>query len=315
VVVKNKYHLNDNQSSRGGLIQLFVFLLVCLGIAAIFSPWIYMGVQSLAQSSDAAWIKYLAKHPFHRYFNRVLQISMILGFWKIFKGTGFASMNALGLRGKNKRKDFVLGTVMSLLCLALYAIGLFALDIYSMKEEISQSFVRIVSGIIFTALAVSFLEELFFRGFLYQLCRREWGIQKALIFNCLFFAVVHFLKPLPSAMKEVDYLSGFKLLGLAFYQFSSTEFIPYFVLLVLLAAMLCWSLERTKNLWLAIGIHAGLILGIQLFGEITRYKSALPQWYFGGGDIKQGVAALIPLGIQFVVLYFWLNRSGSKKSP
>ncbi len=272
-----------------------------------------MGMQSLAASTDIGWIKTLARHPFHRYFNRVLQISIILGFWKIFKSTGFASIAALGLRSQRKGKDFVFGVLTSVAFLLVYAVGLFSLGFYSFRE-VSESLIKMSASIVFTALAVSFLEELFFRGFLYQLCRREWGIRKALIFNCLFFSTVHFLKPPSDQMTSIDSFSGFRLLRLAFYQFSSTQFIPYFLLLALLAWMLCWTLELRKNLWMAIGLHAGLIFGLQLFGEVTRYSSSLPQWYFGGGDMTRGISALIPMGLEFLVLYFWLNRSRRKET-
>jgi uncharacterized protein len=304
----------NNQIQRGGFVRLFVFLLVCVGIAVVLSPWIYLGMQSLAASTQNGFLIKLAGHPFHRYFNRVLQVSMILGFWKVFKSTGFASIDALGLRSRSKMKHFAVGAVFSLFFLAVYVVCLLGADIYFIRETfVASSLFKIVISILGTALAVSFLEELFFRGFLYQLCRREWGIQKALIFNCVFFAAVHFLKPPSGLITSVDGFSGFKLLGFAFYQFASTQFIPYFLLLVLLTCMLCWTLEATKNLWLAIGIHAGLILGIQVFGEISRYSSTMPQWYFGGGDLKDGVASWIPLAIQFAALYLWLHRSRRRK--
>ncbi len=67
--------------------RFLVFFLGCLAVAVVLTPPVYLLVQSSAGRSDAAWLHHLASHPFHRYFNRVLQISLLASVWWLLEGT------------------------------------------------------------------------------------------------------------------------------------------------------------------------------------------------------------------------------------
>src|SRR5687768_13098195 len=82
----------------GNLTRFTIFFLSCALIAAVATPWVYLGVQWAALHIGGGLLEYLSKHPFHRYFNRVLQVSILIGIWPLLKRTGFNSWQAFGLK-------------------------------------------------------------------------------------------------------------------------------------------------------------------------------------------------------------------------
>src|SRR3989338_1729340 len=97
------------------LVRFILFLLGCAILAAILTPWIYMGVHGMSESLQWPWLKALAKYPFHRYFNRVFQIAILLGIWSLLKNSGLFSLSALGLRAKRSLYLILVGFGTSLL--------------------------------------------------------------------------------------------------------------------------------------------------------------------------------------------------------
>ncbi len=77
----------------------------------------------------------------------------------------------------------------------------------------------------FIVLLAPFLEEIFFRGFVYRIFTKTWPIWFASITSALFFALFHF-------------------------EFKS--FIPLFILGILLN----FTYQRTQSLWTSFGFHA-----------------------------------------------------------
>lgn len=291
-------------------VRFWVFFLVCVLLAAGLSPWIYLGIRWSAATLHWSWLNYLAGHPFHRYFNRVLQVSLLIGVWRSLKRTGFNSFRALGFRAKDPFYLIFLGLGSSLLFFGGYGIMLFGLGWQRMSQEMPRDWVWFGSKIFLTAVMVSFFEEAFFRGYFYRLCQREIGHLRALGLNALFFSVVHYIKP-PKLedLKTVDWSSGFQMLGIAFQQFSNPlEIVGGILVLMWVARILCWTLDRTSNLYLAIGLHTGWIVTLQWNSELMHETTGWSTWVLGGGNLSQGVMALLPLTLQFLTIRWWLKR-------
>jgi len=294
------------------LVRFWVFFLTCALFAAVLSPWIYLGIQWSAITWGWGWLKYLAGHPFHRYFNRVLQLSIVIGILGLLKRTGFSSFHAFGFQANRPFYLILLGFGSSLVFLGGYALMIFELG--------WQRAVRVMPGggwmgigekIFFSAVMVGFLEETFFRGYFYQLCRREIGYIRALAFNAVFFSLVHYLKP-PRLedLRAVDWSSGFQMLGIALQRFADFgEMASGLLVLMWVAVVLCWTLERTSSLYLAIGLHAGWIVALQWNSELAHDATGWPTWVLGGGNLSQGIVSLIPLILQFLVLKWWLGST------
>ena len=298
------------------LARFWIFCAVCVLLAAVVSPWVYLGVQWAALTWDWQWLKYLGKHPFHRYFHRVLQAGILMGAWWLLKGSGFHSLQAFGLRTERP-----LGWMLAGFGLSLTVMGGYGLLMMGMGWQRwvgladGESWFHLGRKILLTMVIVSCLEELFFRGYFYRLCLRQMSRARALAINMIFFSLVHYIKPprvedLPS----VDWSSGFQMLGLACLRFSDPLQIVGGVIVLMVAAwFLCWTLDCASNLYLAIGLHAGWIMALQGSMELSRGATTWPAWFLGGGDLSQGILALLPLALQFWALKWWMTRGRTEK--
>jgi membrane protease YdiL (CAAX protease family) len=292
--------------------RFLVFFLGCLVMAVVLAPPVYLLVQSAAVRSDAAWLHYLAGHPFHRYFNRVLQVSLLASVWWLLKGSGFNTPAALGLKGPRPWRKLGIGVASSFLVMALYTAALFLVGWQqprAMPE--AERWVALLLRLGFTAAFVALLEELFFRGYLYGMCSREFGRALALALNLVLFPILHYFKPPHAdALGAVDALSGLRLLGMGFQRLANpAEIVGGLLVLVAITWMLCRAMDRSRGIHLSIGLHAGWILALQLNTELMTLSSSWPTWVLGGGDLSQGALALVPLGIQALFLHLWFSRS------
>ncbi len=291
--------------------RFLVFFLGCLAMAVVLAPPVYLLVQSAAARSDATWLHYLASHPFHRYFNRILQISLLASVWWLFKGSGFNTLASLGLRGPRPWRCLGIGAASSFAVMALYTAALF-LGGWQQPRAMpgAEQWGLLILRLGFTAAFVATLEELFFRGYLYGMCSREFGRALALALNLILFPILHYFKP-PHAdvLESVDALSGLRLLGMGFQRLADpAEIAGGLLVLVAITWMLCHAMDRSRGIHLSIGLHAGWILALQMNSELTTLSSSWPTWVLGGGDLSQGALALVPLGIQALFLHFWLAR-------
>lgn len=308
------------RSETQHLRRLFLFLGGCVLVAALVSPWIYLAVQWAVKTWGGEPWKYLSKHPFHRYFNRVLQGSMLIGIWGHLRRAGFLSWEALGLGRDRSLLLLGAGFGSSLVFLGAYAgvVGWYGGQAWEPTHAMDgMRALGFLLKVGVTAWIVSLAEEIFFRGYFYRLCCQETGPSRALWINILLFSTVHYLKPsqpFSLSSEDVHWYSGFMMMGNSLEWFSKLdEIVGGLLVLMMVAWILCWSLDRTKSLYLAIGLHAGWIMVLQINSELTRPMGSNPVWLFGGGNLSQGVWTLVPLGLQFLLLRKWLRtRRGER---
>ena len=117
------------------------------------------------------------------------------------------------------------------------------------------------------ALAVGFAEEMLFRGWLLAELERDYASRVVLIMNALFFAAMHFIKPLDAIIETFPQFLGLFVLGLALVwaRRSRTRF------------------SRMASLGYPIGLHAGLIWGYYLVnvGGLSATTGQVPTWVTG----------------------------------
>lgn len=289
------------------LARFVLFFAGCVLFAAVASPALCLGMRWIAAHTSWEFAGYLARHPFHRYFNRCLQAAVIVGIWPLLRASGFASARALGLRGPAAARGFLLGLATSLGVLALYAVLLLAFGWERVRDTPPvERLGGILAGVALTAALVALFEEVFFRGYLFQMCRREGGAFLAWAVQLLFFPALHFAKPPnAAALGPVDAWSGFRMLGASLGCFAHPgEIVGGLVVLAALAWMLCRALERQGNLWMPIGMHAGWIVVLQLSSVFLQQgaASSWPNWVLGGGNLSHGALALVPLAAQAALL-------------
>lgn len=137
-----------------------------------------------------------------------------------------------------------------------------------------------------TALLIGCLEELFFRGWLFQAFRSAWGVGAAVIGSSLLYASLHLVKDLAQlASKWPDFI-GLFLLGL-----------------------LCVSTRVvTGRLFVSIGLHSMLVYLIKLDGAWLRFHEREPHWVYGTPQLLiNGLLGWVTLAMVGVVTWRWLQ--------
>ncbi|MBZ8181829.1 CPBP family intramembrane metalloprotease [Oscillatoria salina IIICB1] len=220
----------------------------------------------------------------------LLEFLVLVKFWgkkvyqdsQIFKTYGIAF-------NRNSFHLFANGLAIGL----FFTLGLFfvesALGWVSLQSA-KVSLLRIIAEGFISALGVSFAEELFFRGWLFDELKRDYSLKIAAWANALIFATLHFLKPLGEVMRTFPQFPGLIVLGLT----------------------LVWAKESARSrLGIAIGLHAGLVWGYYILnvGEIVTYTNRVSPWITGvDGNPVAGLMGLFFLGI----MAFWFRRKFEK---
>jgi uncharacterized protein len=243
-------------------------LTVALG-GALLAPWLYRLAQYVAPGS------HLANNPFRRFMDRSLWGMAAIGLWPYLRSVDIKSWRDIGVvnpSGQWRRLagGFLLG-VGSLA--ATLAVVLMAharqISTHVLGGEVSaaQFAGRIVTALA-TGVAVGCLEEILFRGVVFSGIRRGWDWRIALLISSGIFAFVHFLKiPDPAT---VTWSSGLEALpNMARSLAGWEQAVPGFFNVMLIGILLGLAYRATGNLYLSIGLHAGWIFSLKLYGFLT----------------------------------------------
>ena len=254
-----------------------IFAAYFLGVivaACLLSPPLYWAGDALANHGV---LPFLRGFPFHRYFSRCLQISALVLLVPAFQAAGIRQLAMLGLeRNPGWKRDVAAGFAIAFVPVALLAAAYIGFDVYRLKNTIVAAGVLRVIG---AAAAVPILEEFLFRGVLLGICLRVTGPMRAAAISSFVFACVHFLRVAkPAVAAPVGWLSGFAQLPLAFSSAPAWPLLGWgFLSLVVAGLILAFATLRTRSLFLAIGLHAGWILGRQGLQLIAKYRVTPPE--------------------------------------
>ena len=130
----------------------------------------------------------------------------------------------------------------------------------------------------------------------------------------LIFSAIHFIRPTNDAvLVKADPWAGFRHLAGSFHLFFDPAAVaPGLFGLFLIGSILCYAFEKTGNLYLSIGLHAGWIFAlktIRVFGDYSRLDLG---WVFGATDPKivSGVATWLGIVLVGLMVHeLTLNRT------
>jgi len=275
------------------LLRLAAYFLGLLLLACVLSPPLYWTGTALAENGVLPFLK---GFPFHRYFSRSIQISALVMLWPAFRWIGIRRLDELGIeRNPLRWRDLFTGMGIALVPVLGLAAGYLSCEIYRMKTGFSPGG---IFRILTTAPAVAVLEEFLFRGVLLGLCLRAMKPAAAAGVSAAVFAVVHFMRVAkPEVPVPVDWLSGFGQLPQVFSSAPAWPILGWGIFSLLLAGLiLAFATLRTRSLFLAIGIHAGWILGQQGLQWAAKFRikpaDALLPWV--GPNVVSGA---VPTGL------------------
>lgn len=291
--------------------------------AAILTPWIYIAGKDLAAHANAnevsAFAEWLGaacdRAKIGRFFSRALMLSalvllpvLIRRVRKIGRETNAGKIMDLDKLGA---KQSILHVVSAFLVAGgiLWAIGMILAQAGAFTPNpnaVEGS--RIVKKCLIPAISTSLIGEWLFRGIVLGLWVRASGPLKAAIGSSLLFAFLHFLKPPGGVSDPTSAIAGFELLGKVLLQFIEPEFfVTDFATLTVLSIILCWVTLRTRSLWFAIGMHAGLVVSYKSFNLLHQYtEHPLHPWGVGG-DLRSGVVPLLAL-LAIAVVYHYIIK-------
>ncbi len=145
---------------------------------------------------------------------------------------------------------------------------------------------------VLTAIVAGFLEELLFRGALFGALRRAHRWTTALIVSSAVYALVHFFQR-PSSPANITWSSGLEMLPRMCQGFVDFQMlVPGFFALLLAGIILGVAYERTGNLYLSIGLHAGWVFWLKFYGILTVESSVGGSWFWGSSKLIDGWLAL-----------------------
>jgi hypothetical protein len=282
---------------------LLIFLLVILALTCLISPWMALGADWFAER----WPEVMSERvPFSRIFNRAFMIAgiivFIFGRRVIFPAQLKALLPVSSARGW---RNLLTGWTLGVISIAFLVTVMSVADIFTPFFRLTwdESLSRMTSAF-FAGIFTGFFEEVFFRGILFFGLRRQGWTLGAYVLANLFYSLVHFVKPGENYFLEgVDPFAGFRHLLTTFEPFlTPVPLVPGILGLLLIGVVLSYALERTGNLSLSIGLHAGWVFSlkvIRVFGNFTRRDLG---WAFGATDPKIVSGVVSWLGILLVAV-------------
>jgi len=286
--------------------KLLLYLVASVGLGALLAPPIFKIGHQLA---DRGILPGITGQGFHRYFSRIVETVAILLLWPLARSLKVMSLAELGLRRDARwavRLAFGFFSAIGLMAVMSLCISAFGAVIF---RPAGQTHFGEIPKVIFTAACVGFVEECIFRGAFLGLFQRSMSRHAALLASALFFAVLHFIQPLKSAIapEDVTWSSGLALIPSVFSQWSEPMMVAAsFSTLLAVGWVLGRAMQETRSLWLGIGLHAGWVFCVQGFGKFAFFSPGALPWI--GADIRVGLAPLVTVILTGVLCRAFVSR-------
>jgi membrane protease YdiL (CAAX protease family) len=308
---------------KNELTRLFLFVVLCLIIAAILTPSFYTWGKEFSAGDTGDGVlgsikKSMARGDLARYYNRVLMgvaIILLYPFIRTLKTDRQEIKPPLRVRIDPRWegwKDMLMGFIyamgyMGIFFMVAQYLGWVAVDI-------SASPGKALLKAITPAVGASLIEEWLFRGVLFALLMRSLSARATIIGLSFFFALVHFLKPYHGSPEIVDggaAGAGFQLLAQIGERFIHPEdFIGVFLTLFAVGVILAYARYKTGYLWMSIGLHAGWVFTLKAYLALTNNTgNAHPVLY--GSDIREGLVPLLFVCLTGAAVWLYLRTKRS----
>ena len=305
-----KWHRRIYRQAMRPLRALVIYIVVVFVGGALLAPWLYWLAQATAHSFPK-----IAAEPFNRFVDRSLLILALAGLWPLLRALGVTSWREAGLvRPYGQWNKLFGGFLLGFLSLAMVAgIAIFCGNRVFIRTETAHEVVAIIFKATGTAVVVSVLEEILFRGGVFGGLRKYFYWPLALVASSMIYALVHFLRRADFS-GAVTWHSGLTLLPRMLGGFVDFQtLVPDFFNLTLIGVLLGLAYQRTGNLYFPIGLHAGWIFWLKTYGAFTAAPPLAATWFCGTGKMIDGWLALIVL-VAVLVLFKFLPL-GRKTEP
>ncbi len=297
----------DTRAARA----LLVYLLAVFAGGALLAPPLFHGVQALAAAFPA--LADVADNPFSRFVNRALLIVAVVGLPFFLRACGIRRVADAGLDWRRPAwrrlgAGFALGIVsLAVVCAVAVAAGARVLDDDARAGRLLGHMLSALA----TAATVAVLEELLFRGAIFEALRRAMRWPAALGVASAIYAVVHFLGR-PESPPRVEWDSGLRVLPTMLRAAADWHaLVPGFLTLTLAGVILGLAYQATGDLWASIGIHAGWIFWLKFYGFLTNGAPGTDEWVWGTSKLIDGWFAFAAI----VVVLLAVGMAARRRRP
>lgn len=289
------------------------YLIVVFLGGALLAPWLWNLAQHLVPGSP------LATQPFRRYVDRCLLGVALIGLWPMARSGLFPGWSGVGLAWKpTSRRELSMGLsggMMSLAMVAALALG-FGARAWNPGHPGRQLLSHAVRAL-GAAVAVSFMEELLFRGMVYGSLRRRFPVAVAAIASAMLYALVHFFRR-PDPPDSVGPWTGLVMLGRMLSGLGDPSLVfPGILTLGAIGWLLAWCRERTGGLWLPLGLHAGWIFWFKSYTFLTLPAEGheAEMWWWGSARLHDGWLTFGVIAITAVLFVRTLGGHPATSDP
>lgn len=280
---------------------LTIYLAAVFVGGGLLAPWFYWAANGTAILDPAS------VPPFHRFVNRSMLVVALVGLWPLAYCCRLDSWRSVGLkREPGWLKDAGKGFLLGFATLGAVATGSILSEnrVFAFSGEFGPlaSTLAAAAG---TALIVSILEEIMFRGVVFGALRQIYHWTIALVASSGLYSILHFFQT-PTLTGEVTWSSGLQFLPSMFRGFIDPALVvPGFFVLLLAGAVLAAAYERRGTIFFAIGLHAGWIFCLKSYGALTRLGPAHNEILWGSRKVTDGWMAGVVLLVTLGCVLWW----------
>lgn len=290
-------------------LQLLAYLVLLFVLSAALSPPIFW----LARAAvDHGWAPFLEGFRFPVYFSRTLQLLALLTVVPFLRYVGIRRWSDLGLRANPRGwRDVVAGSSFGTGGLGLLVTCLVLAGVS--RPQATLPWERLPT-LLLGALLVSLMEETLFRGALFGVLRRAMHWLPALVLVSAIFATLHFIDWTASTPRSapVEWRTGLQLIGHMLHLSDPWVGLAGWPTFFVAGLVLGDCVLRRGSLHLAIGVHAGWVLGQRAF-EVFFTRLAAGPWI--GPRLTDGVAPLLGLLATWLLVRRWAQEDRTPVGP
>ncbi len=275
---------------------LLLFLLI-LCLSSLLAPLLKILLDACLPSNHllADLLNYeQGSYDFGRVMRRIITGVTILVVFLFRKTIKIGHLTTSGIIHTHEwqsrfQTGFLLGAGMFIFYTTfLYTNGTKVLDVDA--KSMGDFFIQLIK-ILLAAGIIGCIEEVFFRGFIFQSFLEDMHAMPAMCFSSLFYAMLHFFKIKSLVLPGIQPFIGF-LVIYQFFQNIAVHFIsnlPSLGGLVLVGIVLSYACLRTKSLYFAVGLHTAWVFLIKTNKILFDHKGSKLTWLFGDSNVVTGV--------------------------
>jgi len=280
-----------------------VFLLGTLILGAALAPVLFWCGQPLFEIPGLGFLK---DTDFSRFFARAILLAAALLAFPMVQWIGIHRFHDLKISWSWSRSwQLPAGFLVASIVVALW--GWFAMKVGVAEFKLRPPW-NLVPNLLLTSISVAVIEEMLFRGIIFGLFRQTAPTWLAAIIVSAIFAIIHPLRPGLTGAESITWHSGFDLLFQAIQHLTQPlDLIGGFLTIFVLGLVLAHATVKTGALWLAVGVHSGVVFAKMSFNKLTMHLADFPPWF--GPDLTTGFGTIAILLLLWLLVWLLFPRA------